>query len=250
MPWSAAATALGTAGLGVFGDVLGGIFGSSAQKQANATNIKLQREQQAWQERMANTSWQRGKEDMIKAGFNPMLAFSQGGADTPNVQPAQVQPVDASARAASSAGDKMMQLINLSTAKSMADKAHYDAKKSQYDAEWRAMETDEPARTAWGRNLQTGVETLQEGLNKLRAEASSARTTANQLEEALALQREGDRLLNRMAAANLPEAEAAAKMWNDLGEIGKEAGMIQQWVKGASQIIQMFSDRKTTITRQ
>ena len=36
-----------------------------------------------WQEEMSNTAYQRAVEDMRKAGLNPILAFSNGGASTP-----------------------------------------------------------------------------------------------------------------------------------------------------------------------
>lgn len=94
--WSALATA-GAAYLGYRG-----------QKQANKETGLSTARQMDFQERMSNTSYQRGMADMKKAGLNPILAYKQGGASTPAGASYQAKSnygagIDAAQKTASSA---------------------------------------------------------------------------------------------------------------------------------------------------
>lgn len=68
----------------VAGPIIGGIFGKEGQESANESSAAMAQKQMDFQERMSNTSYQRGMTDMKKAGLNPMLAFMKGGASTPS----------------------------------------------------------------------------------------------------------------------------------------------------------------------
>lgn len=68
----------------VAGNVLGGLLGNKGQESANEASAQSAQKMMDFQERMSNTSYQRGMSDMKKAGLNPMLAFMKGGASTPS----------------------------------------------------------------------------------------------------------------------------------------------------------------------
>lgn len=109
-PWLAAA-AFG-------GSLLDAYSGQSAAQRANRTNVKLQREQQKWEESMSNSAVQRRADDIEKAGGNRALAFTTGSeASTPTISPAKVEPAPFKANLGSAAlTAAQLKNLNASTA--------------------------------------------------------------------------------------------------------------------------------------
>ncbi|AXL15395.1 DNA pilot protein [Microviridae sp.] len=93
--------------------LVGSIMRNKAAKAASARQMAFQRD-------MSNTSYQRGMEDMKKAGLNPILAGKFGGASTPTGSTYNPENV------ATNATTAMMHY-------NQAEKTKYDARAAKYN---------------------------------------------------------------------------------------------------------------------
>jgi len=68
---------------GILGSAVGAIGSFLGVNHANRANRQLASRQMDFQREMSSTAYQRAMDDMRKAGLNPIMAYQQGGANTP-----------------------------------------------------------------------------------------------------------------------------------------------------------------------
>ncbi|QCQ84608.1 DNA pilot protein [Blackfly microvirus SF02] len=251
--------------IGLAGDILGGHSAKKAQEKANEQNIALQRENQGWEERMSSTSYQRGTQDMLAAGLNPMLAYSQGGASTPGSSAATVQPVDAGAKAITSSTQNFLARqqaeANIELTRASASKARSEAQVSaasvDSDISQRAMQNDKihaEVENLWAQRDLTSQQKqqLQDMLPYLQRQIESQITLQKaQGNSAYASSRQSDstaalNTVRKMAETlGLSQAQAESTYYEALGGGAKPVGGAAEFAgKVIQTLIQIMGNRK------
>lgn len=212
--------------LGAFGQLAGGYFNYLGQSQANSANRVLSQQQMEFQREMRNTSYQAAVLDAKKAGLNPALLYSQGGAATPAGSTATMVNANAGlAQGGINAISTALQLDNLRANTRLTNAQAADAEArvpfSAASADWSARKVraeTELLDKEWDR-VDWNVQNLMID-EQLKREMVGRLTRAQDLD-------------NRAKELGLKEKEAEALFWSHVpgGKFGQYGAMILKAMK-------------------
>lgn len=214
--------------IGAVGSIAGGQMGASGQRDANRTNLAIAREQMDFQERMSNTAYRRAVLDLKGAGLSPMLAYSQGGASTPPGAGAHMENEKAMlGEGVQRAGQSAMQMALASNELSQQSATIRKTNAEAAEIEQRTPHTAERAKWEAG-NARQMYDKLEEDIDLAKREILAKDFDLNEMAP---LRQKLQEVVIAMQKAQLPEAEAAARMWTDVSTKAKDGDKLMKFLQ-------------------
>lgn len=206
----------------IAGPLIGKGIDMLSQSSANKTNKRIAREQMAFQERMRNTEYQAATKDMLAAGLNPMLAYSQGGASVPSGASTTVQPV------ATNSARAIEQSMALAQTAATIKATDAQARKTTAEANLTEQTTLLTAdKVKWEAiNTELSAQLISEQINNARKQGLLTEAQEKQIRDMLPQAIQGQRLQNKLNELAVPSAQAGAEFWKslDADQGGKQPG--------------------------
>lgn len=201
----------------------GDLLASHSASRANRTNVKLQREQQAWEERMSNTAVQRRLADVKAAGGNPATVFESGSSSsTPSIAPAKVEPT---------VKPGQFDLMTKAMAKAQIDNTNAQTERTRAETQFLLGPRTLNMQANTGKQVQETDESVQR-IAKMAAEIDEimGRTTGIGLENELRSRSMEDAV--KAVKARMLADMAAAKVKGNVADVGQHYMDLWNRLKG------------------
>lgn len=230
------APAVGAAIVAGASQLVGGLLGSSSAAAQN-------REERAWQERMASTQYQRAVQDMRAAGLNPAMLYGKGQLSSPVSGGARQDESKGVSEGVRAAGLVAAQVADINAARQLKE-----AEARRVDQgiliEWNDFmgenfDPDNPADQDLSRRGKLRMAARVQDIELAKKNATLAVANAKNVDMDTARLMVSKGLLETQATAaklGIPEAEAWSRYWKGMG-IG---GVALEKMEGAGRIFSSF----------